>query len=377
MLRAGHLLVDAGVGPEVARRQRVDLRNVGELLYRLLCPDLWPPGGDPVLHPRFRDPDLPPRLWAALHAALHEDEPCSAAQLAALLRPATPRPQLRVELGLASAVGHKPDGRQEDRAGVSPADARGGRVVVVADGVSQGGQGDRAAQIVVDELCGEAPDGWTVETAAMHLCARLERANVVIGDHIRLDLEAAASELLDEDHMSSTAVAAWYLGDEVVIVSVGDSPALLRTPCGHTESLLLPHNEAAEVLRAGGDLLDLEAVEDPGILTGWVGSFEPLDGGEGLDATRPLPVTTDADVRALRLLPGERLLLCSDGVSSCLPAAHLSAALGRPGGAAEIAEELVSLAVAHQHPQRGDNATALVLVAVAAPPPQQDSPWTP
>ena len=60
--------------------------------------------------------------------------------------------------------------------------------------------------------------------------------------------------------------------------------------------------------------------------------------------------------------PGDRLLLCTDGVTSVLADEHLAAALRDPGPPGDVAAALVRLALA----QGGQDDTSAVVVEAAA-----------
>ncbi len=64
------------------------------------------------------------------------------------------------------------------------------------------------------------------------------------------------------------------------------------------------------------------------------------------------------DLTPIRLQTGDRVLLCSDGLSSPVPHHLIHATLAAPGGPGQVADRLVRLALDHGGP---DNVTVLVI----------------
>ena len=65
-----------------------------------------------------------------------------------------------------------------------------------------------------------------------------------------------------------------------------------------------------------------------------------------------------------RLRPGDRILLCSDGLSSYVPEQLVRATLGSPHDPAQAADDLVALALKHGG---RDNVTVVVIDVHAVP----------
>lgn len=144
--------------------------------------------------------------------------------------------------------------------------------------------------------------------------------------------------------MGTTIVAVLASGDRAVMVSVGDS-RIYRWRDGSLEQLTSDDTWLSTVM-GFSDPGDERGANHPlrHVLTSVVGTREDL---------RPA-------VRDEQLRPGDRLVLCSDGVHGRLDYRAIAAVLGREGSPESQAEALVQEALVRR---TGDNATALVVAA--------------
>lgn len=143
--------------------------------------------------------------------------------------------------------------------------------------------------------------------------------------------------------MGSTVVVAATDGDRLVCAHVGDS-RIYRLRDGELEALTRDHS-LLEELRASG------MAEHPAGLSHIV--TRAIGFGED---TRP-------DVRVERILPGDTLLLASDGVTDPLDEATIAQALSR----ARVEHAADALVHAAYDAGGTDNITALVVRATSAP----------
>ena len=232
------------------------------------------------------------------------------------------------QLDAACCSARGPRAHQEDRCLVR-ADAG---LFAVADGMGGWLRGDEAAAAVVEALAAIPPQPLeqavrAVETALAAVNARLQH---------RAALEGPSG---------TTVVVLLIDGVRLRILWAGDSRAG-RVRAGRLTWLTTDHNLAAQAVQAGR--MDDETARRTPLasrLTRAVGTAPVLEleriGG--------------------RLAPGDRLLLCSDGLTGALDDEEILALLTAPGTAAELAERLVTRAVAD--PRCSDNVTALVVRA--------------
>ena len=212
----------------------------------------------------------------------------------------------------------------------------GTRLLAVADGVGGAPAGELASDIVIRTLSAleTRADGDDPLTA---LSAALDSAN----QQVRQAAEA------DRGHegLGTTLTAMLLSGDQLALLHVGDSRGYLLRG-GQLEQLTK-------------DETYVQALVDQGVLTPEQARVHPhrslvTQAVQGKDLT-PASAT-------LTVEPGDRLLLCSDGLSDVVPGDALAQALHAYGTPQECAGQLVKLAL-----QAGarDNVTAVVADVVA------------
>lgn len=192
------------------------------------------------------------------------------------------------------------------------------RVVAVADGMGGASAGEVAAQLAVETVRGIAGvlDPESALPAAVHC------ANAAV--HA---LAAASPDL----HGMGTTLTAVALGDrELTVAHVGDS-RLYRLRAGTLERLTRDHNAAEELRsRDRSQVTRLASHSLASVLLRAVGA-------------RP---EVDVDVARHDLQPGDRLLLCTDGLVKHLLDNELAALLGSTATAREAVASLVDATLA-------------------------------
>ena len=213
---------------------------------------------------------------------------------------------------------------------------------VVADGMGGHRAGEVASAHAVDELRG-ALDAGRIESGA-DLVRALQDAHAVI--------VADAQRNPPRRGMGTTCVAMLIGLDVAHVAHIGDSRAyLLRA--GRLERLTEDHSLVAALVREGS-LREEDAERDPRrhiVLRALGADDEP----------RP-------DLREIPLLAGDRLLLCSDGLSGVV-AEHDMATLLANGTPSEAADGLVARTLDLGAP---DNVTVVVVDPDGLP--RQDQP---
>jgi PPM family protein phosphatase len=205
----------------------------------------------------------------------------------------------------------------------------------VADGMGGHAAGDVASQLVIDacrDLIGDLP----VSLRAVE--DLVNEANRRVREHAR----AAGTE-----GMGTTLVGVMLFdngGDDgLVVVNVGDSRCYGWDETGGLVRLTQDHSVVQELVDAGA-ISDTEAMSHPerNVVTRAIGIEDAVA----------------ADFVVLPQLPGQRLLLCSDGVCGQLTDAEIEAFLARPDGPGNVVEALISAVLQGPAP---DNATAIVI----------------
>lgn len=202
----------------------------------------------------------------------------------------------------------------------------------VADGAGGHQAGEVAAAEVVRQLDGIAA-GLSAADMLQEVRARLERAH----ERLRQQASRQGADVM----MATTAVVVLARDDYFACLWAGDSPAYLLRANSLTK-ITRDHSLVQEMVE-GGIISESEASHHPqaNIITRAVGA----------DAE-----SLNLDKRTGQLMLGDRLLLCSDGLSKTLSAELLAEFLA--AGGEDSAQRLVMAAV---EARSTDNVTAVVI----------------
>lgn len=212
-----------------------------------------------------------------------------------------------------------------------------GTLWAVADGMGGYGHGDVAADIVIDHLAQIPHDA----SGGPPLVAALESANAAVRSW------AATAR---SGPMGATVVAALIDGAAATVAWVGDSRAY-RMRTGALSRLTRDHSVVQELVEAGSLAAgDAERHPQAHVVTRAVGAEERIA----------------VDTAAVDLAAGDLLLLCSDGLTKCVPDADVAALLGSSRTPEEACRKLVEAALERGGP---DNVSVIVVRVAGAPAP--------
>ncbi|MFV0410671.1 MAG: PP2C family protein-serine/threonine phosphatase [Paracoccus sp. (in: a-proteobacteria)] len=208
---------------------------------------------------------------------------------------------------------------------------------LVADGMGGHAAGDVASALIVDEIASVGIPVTAADQRARFL-ERLGRAHQRIRNH------AAENRL---ETVGATVAALMIFGSELSCAWAGDSRVYLLRE-GRLTALTQDHSEVAALL-AEGVITEEEARISPrrNVITRAIGI--------GVEA-QPEIVTGVAR-------PGDRFLICSDGLTEHLGDDDLTRILRNPADVDQTAQTLIALTL-----ERGarDNVTAIVIDCEAA-----------
>lgn len=245
---------------------------------------------------------------------------------------------MRLKVGAATSVGRvRP--HNED-AYLAKSDQG---LFVVCDGMGGSAAGEVASRLAVDTIAatlnggraGAAGDAAGFHPRTMQLGEAVGAANRAIIARAEGDAEHAG--------MGTTAVAVWIGGGVVSLAHVGDSRAYLAT-AGGFEPLTTDHSLVEAQVKAG--LINRE---------------ESLKSEQQNILLRALGRDPNVEVELAEasVVAGDRLMLCTDGLTRMVPDEQLAAALarfrGNPQGACD---DLVATANANGGP---DNITVVIV----------------
>ncbi|GCE77155.1 serine/threonine protein phosphatase [Cellulomonas biazotea] len=234
---------------------------------------------------------------------------------------------VRVDVGVASDQGRR-DGNED-------AVLASGGVYVVADGMGGHDAGEVASGTAVEvlgALVGTTPD---VDEVTRTLRDAHERVRDLPSGSYRRPGTTVTGVVLTEHE----GVPCW------VVLNVGDSRTY-RMVGGVLEQVTTDHSEIAELVRSGLVPLDAAARHPRRHVVTRV-----LGGGA---------TVVEPDVWLLAVSPGDRMLVCSDGLTDELTDARIEAELRAADGAQEAADRLVAAALAAGG---HDNVTVVVVDA--------------
>lgn len=168
-------------------------------------------------------------------------------------------------------------------------------------------------------------------------------------DHLLQAARAANKRILSEQlaqpalaRMGTTLLCGFAWADHLALLHAGDSRCYRWR--AQTLARLTRDHTYVEVMRASGELSEAEVAEHPKkhILTRALGAPDDFDFSAALHRTQP----------------GDRYVLCSDGVSNALTTADWRRCLANPASPTVVARTLIEAAK-----QRGadDNVSAVVL----------------
>ncbi len=288
---------------------------------RLPCPPELDSDGL-LAHVKALVPDIGPEWTAVASRAMSPDpawrprdaldlwEQLEQAYAIARVRAGAPRrAQVRMDIGGDTHIGAgKTRGQTNQDAMFWRCDGA-VALAVVADGisVSTAGSGDRASAIAVRVLA----ERWsqrhnTLEDATPERIARFLRASLAMVNKeiCEATLEAAGGRLGSNIPMGTTVVIALFQGDRVHLASLGDSRVYLVSSAGaglltadqNVGGMLLESWQRGESPKLGGE---------GSALVGYLGHFDETGRSRLLEP----------QITCLTLLPGETLVLCSDGLT--------------------------------------------------------------
>lgn len=184
------------------------------------------------------------------------------------------------------------------------------RFCIVADGMGGHAGGEEASQLAVSTIRDRVDEHWASKTPSPEL---LELAIRSANDAILTDQERHPSRA----DMGTTILVVAFRADGVWCAHVGDS-RLYHFRDHHLEAVTEDHTWVARAIRLG-DISPEDARLHP-----WRHILSHCLGREDLDEVAITPLT---------LQDGDRLLLCSDGLTEELPddmiSAHLATSSGR------------------------------------------------
>jgi PPM family protein phosphatase len=250
-----------------------------------------------------------------------------------------PQKFMDVEFAHVSDVGRVRQGNEDYLGHVAPANQEGARsrgwLFVVADGVGGHDLGEVASRTAVESVL----DGFREASAGEPHTALLERLVKTANTSV-IDAGQAASP--GGARMATTLVACALRYDRATIAHVGDSRCYLIRR-GQANLLTRDHTVANEQIRLG----IVSAAEATGSKTHHL-----------LVRSLGTELFVHVDVQEHQVLPGDILVLCSDGLHGPVAGSEMAALTSHGGDLATAAKRLVEIA---NHRDGSDNITVQIV----------------
>ena len=206
---------------------------------------------------------------------------------------------------------------------------------VVADGLGGHAAGEVASALVVERLTNlEIADQTSPEEASQQLAEAVRDANRQIHQSATEDPEHAG--------MGTTVTAAVAIGDQLCFAHVGDSRGYLWRS-GELQHITEDHTPVQRAVRAGVISAE-EALRHP--------SRHVLAQAVGLD------IDVEVDTPVVSLQAGDRVILCTDGLTDPVPDTDMQRLLGGFDSAQATLDGLITAALNGGGP---DNVTIVVI----------------
>ena len=216
----------------------------------------------------------------------------------------------------------------------------GTQVFFVADGMGGHAGGDIASALTTQRVS-QVDVGFTdIEQAREQMVEAMLEANHILGSTVRDHTELSG--------MGTTLSGLAFVGDQVVVAHIGDSRVYLLRD-GQVSQVTVDHTFVQRLVDLGR-ITPEEALVHPrrSVLMRVLGDVEEQP---------------EIDTEILTTKPGDRWLLCSDGLCGVVPDSLTAQIMKSPIGAGEACELLVGEALEFGAP---DNVTVVVLDVVTA-----------
>jgi len=259
----------------------------------------------------------------------------------------------RPEATGTAEMGHFPDGpsngpRPPERAGEipsSPLDPP--ALFLVADGMGGQQAGEEASRMAIEIIPKEVAKRLGADGAEVKAIQSAIRDAVAEANQEILGSSGAVTEF---SNMGTTVVLALFRNERVYVAGIGDSRAY-RLRGGRLEQLTKDHSLADALLEAGTITTEeLPNHKFKNVLYLYLGSKDARGGPE--------------DVRVLDVLPGDRFLLASDGLTGVVRDDDLARILNSCDDPQRAARILTEQALANDSK---DNITSLVIHVASEP----------
>ena len=223
-------------------------------------------------------------------------------------------------------------------------------VFAVSDGMGGGNAGDIASSLILQQMTEIIPETFKAAAAGFFPDSLSHLGHALRSIHEQIN--AAADGCEQKSGMAATLALAWFTPDNLYLANAGDS-RIYRSRDGKLEQLSRDHTSAWGQWKRG-EISEIQYRSHPRRAA----LYEVVGGGHG---------KVHPHFAAISYQPGDRFLVCSDGLIDGLWERHISDALAAcPDDPAATTECLLKRAIANS----GIDDTSLIVIAVLAADPQ-------
>ena len=219
-------------------------------------------------------------------------------------------------------------------------------VFAVSDGMGGGNAGDIASSLILQQMTEIIPQTFKSAAAGFFPDSLSHLGDALRRIHQQINAAAAGCEL--KSGMAATLALAWFTPENLYLANAGDS-RIYRSRDGLLEQLSRDHTAAWGQWKRG-EISEIQYRSHPRRAA----LYEVVGGGHG---------KVHPHFAAIPYQPGDRFLVCSDGLIDGLWERHISDALAAcPEDPAATAEAMLKRAIANS----GIDDTSLIVIAVLA-----------
>lgn len=217
-------------------------------------------------------------------------------------------------------------------------------VFAISDGMGGGNAGDIAAASILQQMTEIIPETFKAAAAGFFPDSLTHLGKALRSIHEQIN--AAARDCSEKSGMAATLALAWFTPENVYLANVGDS-RIYRSRGGMLEQLSRDHSLAWGQWRRG-EISEIQYRTHPRRAA----LYEVVGGGHA---------RVNPHFAAIPYEPGDRLLICSDGLIDGLWERHISEALARcPENPEATAMTLLKRAIDNA----GSDDASLILITI-------------
>ncbi len=219
-------------------------------------------------------------------------------------------------------------------------------VFAVSDGMGGGNAGDVASSIILERMSEIIPETFKAAAAGLFPDSLAHLADALHSIHLHIN--EAGEDCQDTRGMAATLALAWFTPENLYLANAGDS-RIYQSREGLLSQLTKDHTAAWGQWKRG-EISEIQYRTHPRRSA----LYEVVGGGHP---------SVCPHFAAVSYQPGDRFLVCSDGLVDGLWERHIGDALAACGDPAATAGALLKRAIDNS----GIDDTTLIVIAVEAP----------